>query len=146
MVTMNPRISRVLLTLSALGSAISQQAIKRFGRPGAIGTAAVVNAVLVRDATLLATGATRQLKRGPACLLVVETALAGLASVFSIRLVCSQRALDMARGQGSSTPEVVRKAALTALFAVHTGRYSIALRPDHGQRTAAETSAAAGAA
>jgi hypothetical protein len=123
-----------LLALSGLGGTISQFAITRLGRPGAIGSAAACNALLLRDAALLASGTIEELKRGPAGLLIVETGVAAVASVLSIRLLFNNRALGLAQGDGSSTPEVVRRVAVTALFALHTGRYSIYLRPGHGHR------------
>jgi hypothetical protein len=133
-VTTNEWTNRALLALSGFGGAMSDFAISRLGRPGAIANAAACNALLVRDAALLAPGTTGELKRGPAGLLIVETAVAALASVLSIRLLFKDRALELAQGEGSSTPEVVRRAAVTALFAVHTGGYAIYLRPGHGLR------------
>jgi hypothetical protein len=126
--------NRAVLGLSGLAATISEFAISRLGRPGAMASAAACNAVLLRDAALLGSGATHELKRGPAGLLVLETAVAAVAAVLSIRLLFDDRALQVAQGDGSSTPEVVRRVAITTLFAIHTGRYSISLRPGHGRR------------
>jgi hypothetical protein len=133
-VTTNVWTDRALLALSGFGGTISQFAITRLGRPGAVASAAACNALLVRDVALLTSGRTRELKRGPAGLLVAETAVAALASILSVRLLFNDRALGLAQDEGSSTPEVVRRVAVTALFALHTGRYSIYLRPGRGRR------------
>jgi hypothetical protein len=133
-VTTNVWADRALLALSGFGGTISQFAIARLGRPGAIGSAAACNALLLRDAVLLVSGTTEELKRGPAGLLILETGVA-VASVLSIRLLFNDRAMGLAQGEGASTPEVVRRVAVTALFALHTGRYSIYLRPGHGHRS-----------
>jgi hypothetical protein len=133
--TTNVWANRALLGLSGLGATITEFAVGRFGRPGAMASAAACNAVLVRDTALIASGTLRDLKRGPAGLLVLETGVAALASVLSIRLLFNDRALEVARGDGSSTPEVVRRVAITTLFAIHSGRYSIFLRPGHGLRS-----------
>jgi hypothetical protein len=116
--------------------------MKHFGRAGAVATAAACNGLLVRDVVLLVSGATRRLKRGPARLLMLETGLAAVASALSIRVVFNRRALALAMEQAASTPEVVRRIAIAALFEVHTGRYSIYLRPGHGWRPQAGASGA----
>jgi hypothetical protein len=138
LVTTNVWMNRAVLGVSGLAATLSEFAITRLGRGGAIASATTCNAVFVRDAVLLASGATRELKRGPAGLLVLETAVAAIASALSIRLLFNDRALAVARGDGSSTPEVVRRVAITTLFAIHTGRYSIYLRPGHGLRATDE--------
>jgi hypothetical protein len=136
--------SRAIEVVTGLGPSIAQFAIENLGATGAVAAAAGCNAVMVSDAALLASGATRELKRGPAGLLVIETVLAVIASALSIRLLVNRRALEVAMGEGRSTPEVVRRVVIAALFAIRTGRYSIYHRPDRGRRVSNGSAIAAG--
>jgi hypothetical protein len=144
---MNTSTSRALLAAGGFGPPLTQLAIKHFGRSGAIAGAAACGALLVRDFSLLVSGTTRQLKRGPAGLLVGETVIGAVALGLTIRLVVDEGAMKVAMGDGRSTPEIVRRIALATVYAIHTARYTIYLRPDRGRRAATteSTPAVAGA-
>jgi hypothetical protein len=88
----------------------------------------------VRDVFLLASGTTHELKRGPAGLLDFEVVIGAVALGLTIRLVLDQKALEVAMGDGRSTPDIVRRLATATVYGIHTARYTIYLRPDQGRR------------
>ncbi len=87
------RIGRTLLVLSGLGFPLSQVAIQRFGRRGAILVEAVAVGLLVRDAALLSAGTSHRLRRGPVRLVWFETAVAAVATLTGLRPLFQERVL-----------------------------------------------------
>ena len=66
---MGPRLGQLVLVLSGSGFPLTQLAIRRLGRRGALVTESVCVGLAVRDAAMIATGAPARLRRGPALLL-----------------------------------------------------------------------------
>ena len=130
---MDPRRGRLLLGLSAAGYPLTQIAIRRFGRAGAVVTETACLALVVRDAAMVATGTPARLRRGPAALLYLEAAVAGSATALGIRLIIDGAAVDRV-GASPDAVEAARRAAVAALFVLHTARLRIYLRPDQGRR------------
>lgn len=130
---MDPLLGRAVLGLSAAGYPLTEAVTRRLGRPGALAVAAVCLGLLVRDTVLIARGAHRRLQRGPAILLWLETLSAGAATATTLR-----RALDVQattdESPGAQDREALRCGAVGALFGLHTVRFAIYLRPDHGLR------------
>jgi hypothetical protein len=120
---MAPRLGKVVLGLSAAGFPLTQLAIRRFGRRGAIVTEGVCVGLAVRDAAMIAAGTPALLRRGPALLLWLELAAAVVAAGLGVGLATDDRPVP---------PETARRATVGALFALHTVRFWIYLRPDHG--------------
>ena len=90
--------------------------------------------LLVRDAALIAAGAPRRLRRGPAILLWLEFVAAATATVTSFRLLPDETARDAAVTPRPTPFEMVRRGAIGTLFGLHTLRFRIYLQPDHGRR------------
>jgi glyoxylase-like metal-dependent hydrolase (beta-lactamase superfamily II) len=130
----NRRIGRVVLGLSSLGLPLTQLAMRRLGPRGAMVVEAVCGGLLVRDAAMLAAGAPRRLRRGPAALLWLETLAGATAVLAGIRPVLDAGARERAQGSHPDRPEALRRAAVGVLFGLHTVRYRIYLQPDHGLR------------
>jgi len=131
---MPQQFGRVVLALSGMGFPLSQLAIRRFGARGALVVEAACGGLLVRDVAMLASGAPSRLRRGPAALLWLEAA-AGAAAV----LTCLPTLLDAGARERAVEPrpnrvEAVRRAAVGALFGLHTWRFRIYLQPDRGLR------------
>ena len=133
---MAPRLGEVVLGLSAAGFPLTQLAIRRLGRRGAIVTEGVCAGLAVRDAAMIATGTPAQLRRGPAFLLWLELVAAVAAAGLGAGLATGDRAISQAAGWQSVPLETARRAAVGALFALHTVRFWIYLQPDHGLRPA----------
>lgn len=132
---MSPPIGRAVLALSGLGFPLTQLAIPRFGRPGAVAVAVEIlcGGLLVRDAAMIAVGVPGRLRRGPAVLLLLEAAVAGAAVVTGLRPVTDADALLRAAGKGRPDRlEAARRFAIGALFGIHTVRFRIYLQPDSG--------------
>ena len=134
-VVMSPPIGRAVLALSGLGFPLTQLAIRRFGRPGAVAVEGVCGGLLVRDAAMIAVGVPGLLRRGPAVLLWLEATVAGAAVVTGLRPVMDADALLRAAGQGPPDRlEAARRVAIGALFGIHTVRFRIYLQPDSGRK------------
>jgi hypothetical protein len=124
----------VVLGLSGLGFPLTQLAVRRLGRPGAAVVEAVSVGLLARDAAMIASGAPRRLRRGPAALLWLEAAAAVIASVLGLPLLVGVGARRRALEDRPSGAEALRRLALGALFGLHTVRFRIYLQPDRGLR------------
>jgi hypothetical protein len=74
------RLGPAILVLSGAGFPLTQVAIARFGRRGALLVQAVVVGLLMRDIVLIASGAPSRLRPGPAVLLWAEAAAAAAAA------------------------------------------------------------------
>jgi hypothetical protein len=132
---MSPRLGQVVLGLSSAGFPLTQLAIRRLGRPGAVITEGVCVGLAARDAALIATGAPGRLRRGPAFLLWLELVAAVMAAVTGARLVSDPEASARADVSKPDRLEAARRAMVGLLFGLHTMRFRIYLRPDHGLRT-----------
>jgi hypothetical protein len=132
---MSPRLGQVVLGLGSAGFPLTQLAIRRLGRPGAIITEGVCVGVAVRDAALIASGAPSRLRRGPAFLLWLELVAAVMAAVTGARLTSDPGASARADTPKPDRMETARRAMVGLLFGLHTMRFRIYLRPDHGLRT-----------
>ncbi len=129
-----PRPGQILLGLSALGSPLTQLAIRRLGRRGAVVVESVCAGLFVRDAMLIALGTPRRLRRGPAALLWLELGAALTATILCVPLLTDPDALARAREPRARGVEAARRGAVSALFGLHTLRYRIYLQPDRGLR------------
>jgi hypothetical protein len=127
-------VGRLVLVLSGMGFPMAQVVIRRFGTAGAAAVEAVSVGLLARDLALVAGGAPRRLRRGPAMLLWLEAAAAALASVLGLRLLVDAKARARAIEQRPAGPEIARRIALGSLFGFHTMRFRIYLQPDRGLR------------
>ena len=135
---------QIILGLSGAGFPLTQLAIARFGRRGALAVEAVVGGLLVRDIALIAGGAPRRLLPWPESLLLAETALATV-SLAAGALLLADPEVAAARERGWHVPkrELIRRIGIGALFGIHTLRYRIYLSPGSGRRsgTGAESTA-----
>jgi hypothetical protein len=129
---MKRTIGAVVLGLSACGYPLTQLVIRRWGVRGAAVAEAVCAGLVIRDASMVASGATGRLRRVPAVLLWLELAAGLVASLAGLVPLLSAR-LPGRSGQQAAA-ENVRRAAVAALFTVHTIRFGIYLRPDQGRR------------
>jgi hypothetical protein len=143
---MSPRLGQLVLGLSGSGFALTQLAIRRLGRRGAIVTESVCVGLAVRDAAMIATGVPARLRRGPALLLWLEMVAAIAASGLGLRLLLDSDAAARSTAPRPDPLEVARRAAVGTLFGLHTMRFRIYLRPDQGRRPADDGLAAPRAA
>ncbi len=131
---MAPRFGRLVLALSAMGFPLTQMAIRRLGRPGAMVTEGVCIGLAVRDAAMIAAGAPGRLRRGPAVLLWLELVAALAAAGLGLRLATGTTKITHTTDARSDRWETARRAAVGALFGLHTVRFRIYLQPDHGRK------------
>ena len=133
---MSRRLGQIVLAVSGMGFPLTQLAIRRLDRRGAMLTEAVCGGLLIRDVALIAGGTPARLRRGPAVLLWLE-AVAGVAAVVAgLRPLRDARALAEATAERPTRLEGVRRAAVGTLFGLHTWRFRIYLQPDRGLRPA----------
>ena len=133
---MSPMAGRIVLVVSGLGFPLTQVAIRRFDRAGAVAAQSVAVGLFVRDAALIASGAPRRLRRGPARMLWLEAAIAAVAAALCLPLVFDESARRRAAAARPATGgEAARRVAMGALFGLHTMRFRIYLTPDRGRRT-----------
>jgi hypothetical protein len=133
---MSPRLGRIILTLSGMGFPLTQLAIRRLDRRGAMLTEAVCGGLLIRDVAMIAGGAPGRLRRGPAILLWLEAAAGAASVVVGLRPLKDASGLAGATAERPDRLEAVRRAAVGTLFGLHTWRFRIFLQPDHGLRPA----------
>ncbi len=127
-------IGSVVLGLSACGYPLTQLVIRRWGARGAIVAECVCAGLAIRDASMVAGGVPDRLRRFPAALLRLELAVGVVASLAGLHPLLSARSADRPAAARPCTAEIVRQAAVAMLFAVHTIRFGIYLRPDRGRR------------
>jgi hypothetical protein len=127
-------IGRAVLALSAMGFPLTQLAIRRLGSRGALVAEAACAGLLIRDATMLAAGAPSRLRRGPAILLWLEAGAGAAAVLTGLRPLLDAAARERAVQPRPDRLEAVRRAAVGALFGLHTVRFGIYLQPDRGLR------------
>jgi hypothetical protein len=132
---MGPRLGKVVLGLSAAGFPLTQLAIRRFGRRGAVVTESVCIGLAIRDAAMIAGGAPSRLRRGPARLLWLEMVAALAAAGLGRRLARDDEAAQRV-ASCPDTWEAARRGAVALLFGLHTVRFRIYLQPDRGRKPA----------
>jgi len=115
-----------LLALSGLGFPLSQFAIARLGRQGALLVAGITTALLARDAYVAASGTPARLAPVPKALLYAELAVAACASALGLRALRDQ-GISEATSRTPGAGEMLRRAALGTLFGLHTWRFAIYL-------------------
>jgi len=131
---MRRTVGIVVLGLSACGYPLTQQVVRRCGVRGAAVAEAVCAGLAVRDAAMVAAGVPARLRAVPAALLRLELAAAVVASAAGLPPLVGARPAARALAPGASSADAVRRAAVVALFALHTIRFGIYLRPDQGRR------------
>ena len=130
---MNPRLGKIVLGLSAAGYPLTELAIRRLGRRGAVITEVACCGLAVRDAAMVMAGVPTRLRRGPAILLWMELAAAVAASGLGLKSALDDDTRTCARADAGPA-EMARRVAVGALFGLHTVRFRIYLRPDQGRR------------
>jgi hypothetical protein len=134
---MKRTVGAIVLGLSACGYPLTQLAVRRCGARGAAVAEAACAGLAVRDASMVASGVTGRLRPVPAALLRLELAAGVVASLAGLPPLLSTQRAASASPKGPGTADVVRRAATATLFAVHTIRFGIYLRPGQGRRAAA---------
>jgi len=122
----------VVLGLSACGYPLTQLAVRRYGTRGAAIAEAACAGLALRDAAMVAAGVPARLRVVPAALLRLELAAAVAASLAGLPPLLGARPPV----PGARSADTARRAAVAALFALHTIRFGIYLRPDQGRRAA----------
>jgi hypothetical protein len=138
---MRRAVGMIVLGLSACGYPRTQFAVRRCGVRGAAVAEAVCAGLAIRDASMVASGVPGRLRTVPAALLRLELAAAIAASLAGLPPLLGGRAAAPASSARPGTAEVVRRAATATLFAVHTIRFGIYLRPGQGRRPVAAPTA-----
>lgn len=131
---MKRAIGAVVLGLSACGYPLTQLVIRRWGVRGAAVAECVCAGLAIRDASMVAGGVPGRLRRVPAALLFAELGAGVAASLAGLPPLVSAQAADRAASARTCAADSVRRAAVAALFAIHTIRFAIYLRPDQGRR------------
>ncbi len=97
---------------------------------------AVCAGLAIRDASMIAAGVPGRLRAVPAALLRLELAAGIVASLAGLRPLLGTPPAVPAPWPTTDAADAVRRAAVATLFAVHTIRFGIYLRPDQGRRAA----------
>ena len=122
----------IVLGLSACGYPLTQLAVRRWGARGAAVAESVCVGLAIRDAAMVAGGVPARLRKVPATLLRLELAAGIAASLAGVRSLLGMRPGSRAPSPGAS--DAVWRAAIAALFALHTIRFGLYLRPGQGRR------------
>ena len=128
-------VGRIVLGLSACGYPLTQLAVRRGGVRGAAVAEAACAGLAIRDASMVAAGIPGRLRTVPAALLRLELAAGIVASLAGMRTLLGARPAARAPSASAGTADIVRRAATATLFAIHTIRFGIYLRPGQGRRT-----------
>ena len=134
-----------MLGVSACGYPLTQLVVRRWGMRGVAVAEAVCAGLAVRDAAMVAAGVPGRLRLVPAALLRLELAAATVASLAGLGALVSVRSPIQGSAARVGAADVVRRVATATLFAVHTVRFGIYLRPDQGRRVGPPGAASAGA-
>jgi hypothetical protein len=134
----------VVLGLSACGYPLTEFAVRRGGMWGAALAELVCGGLAIRGASMVASGCTDRLGKVPAALLRLETATGIVASLAGLHPLLRRRPGRLAASPGARAVGNTRRAAVAALFTLHTVRFAIYLSPGRGLRTPPGTGAAAG--
>ena len=124
----------IVLGLSACGYPLTQLAVRRWGVRGAAMAECVCAGLAIRDASMVAGGVPGRLRRVPAALLFLELGAGVVASLAGLPPLLSAQPADRTASAGTSAAGCVRRAGVAVLFAIHTIRFAIYLRPDQGRR------------
>jgi len=122
-----------VLGLSAVGYPLTEFAIRRLGRRGAVVTEVACCGLAVRDAAMVFAGVPSRLRRGPAFLLWMELTAAVAASGLGLQSAMDDESCKRANAEPGQA-EMARRVAVGALFGLHTVRFWIYLRPDQGRK------------
>jgi hypothetical protein len=133
-------VGRIVLGLSACGYPLTHLVIRRWGRRGAAVVESVCIGLAIRDASMVGSGVPQRLRRLPAVLLRLELAVGVVASLAGMPPLLTARSTDCAPSARIRAAELARRAAVAGLFAIHTVRFGIYLRPDRGRRATAWSS------
>src|SRR5271166_2634825 len=131
---MKRAIGSIVLGLSACGYPLTQLVVRRWGVRGAAVAEAVCAGLVIRDAAMVASGVPARLRTVPAALLRLELAAGAAASLAGLRPLVRAESAERAASPRRSALETARRAAVATLFAVHTIRFGIYLRPNQGRR------------
>jgi hypothetical protein len=131
---MKRAIGAVVLGLSACGYPLTQFAVRRWGVRGAAVAECVCAGLAVRDAWMIASGVPERLRAVPAALLRLELAAGAAASLTGLGPLAGARSVGRAAPAQARAADRTRRAAVATLFALHTVRFAIYLRPDQGRR------------
>ena len=127
-------IGATVLALSACGYPLTQLAVRRWGVRGVAMTECVCAGLAIRDASMVAGGVPGRLRAVPAALLFLELGAGVVASLAGLPPLLSAQSADRAASARTYATDNVRRAAVAVLFAIHTIRFGIYLRPDQGRR------------
>lgn len=127
-------VGNAVLGLSACGYPLTQFVVRRWGRAGAGVVEAVCVGLAIRDGLMIEAGTPKRLRPVPAALLYLELAAGVVASVAGASLLLRSPWREQPRAPNRGIPEAGRRAAVAALFGLHTVRFGIYLRPDQGRR------------
>ena len=130
---MNLRLGKIVLGLSAAGYPLTELAIRRLGRRGAVVTEVACCGLAVRDAAMVVAGVPTRLRLGPAILLWMELVAAVAASGLGLQSAIDDEGCKRARADPGPA-ETARRFAVGALFGLHTVRFWIYLQPDQGRK------------
>ncbi len=131
---MKRTIGAAVLGLSACGYPLTQFAVRRWGVRGAAVAECACAGLAFRDAWLVAGGVPEKLRAVPAALLRLELAAGAAASLAGLGPLLGARPAGRTAPAKARAADGVRRTAIAALFAVHTIRFAIYLRPDQGLR------------
>jgi hypothetical protein len=131
---MKRAIGSIVLGLSACGYPLTQLVIRRWGVRGAAVAECVCAGLAIRDASMMASGVPGRLRTFPALLLRLELSVGVVASLAGLHPLLSARSADRPTAARACAAETVRRTAVATLFAMHTIRFGIYLRPDRGRR------------
>ncbi len=130
---MHPRLGKIVLGLSAAGYPLTELAVRRLGRRGAVITEVTCCGLAVRDAAMVVAGVPTRLRRGPAILLWMELTAAVAAGGLGLKSAIDDESYKCARADPGPA-EMARRFAVGALFGLHTARFWIYLQPDQGRK------------
>jgi hypothetical protein len=124
----------IVVGLSGCGYPLTQLVVRRRGVRGAAAAQCVCAGLVTRDAPMVAGGVPGRLRRVPAGLSFPELGAGVAASLAGLPPLLSAQPADRAGSARISAADNVRRAAVAVLFAIHTVRFGIYLRPDQGRR------------
>ena len=132
---MRRSIGAVVLGLSACGYPLTQLAVRHGGMRGAAAAELACGGLAIRDASMVASGVPDRLDKVPAALLRLEAAVGVVASLAGLHPLLSARPDGRTASPQAGAADGIRRAAVAALFALHTIRFAIYLSPGQGRRT-----------
>lgn len=126
---MNRGVGMLIAVVSGSGFPLSQLAIARFGRPGALVVGAVSAGILVADVARIAGDRPAQRDVSQDRLLLAETAVAAVATIANLALVREGGvAAAQQRGWDVGPAELVRRITLGAMFGLHATQFRTFLK------------------